>query len=106
MQVSKLSDMTRGWFIGAFSPTALSSADCEVGVKEYKAGDREPKHHHKIATEITLVLVGKVMMNDMVFFEGDIVVVSPNESVEFVALTDARNVVVKLPCVLGDKYLD
>jgi quercetin dioxygenase-like cupin family protein len=106
MTVAKLNEMTRGWFVGDFSPTAFATAGCEVGVKEYKAGDREPRHHHKIATEITLILDGEVTMNGTVFRAGDIVTVSPNESVEFVALTDARNVVVKTPCILGDKYLD
>jgi quercetin dioxygenase-like cupin family protein len=106
MTVEKLSEMVRGWFVGGFSPTAFATPACEVGVKEYKAGDREPRHHHKIATEITLILEGEVTMNGTVYRAGDIVTVSPNESVEFAAVTDARNVVVKVPCVLGDKYLD
>ena len=35
---------------------------------------------------------------------GDIVVVEPGEATDFLAVTDAVNVVVKLPSVAGDKY--
>jgi hypothetical protein len=44
-------------------------------------------------------MVGKEWTN------GDIVVLSPGEVTDFEALTDAVNVVVKTPGVLGDKYL-
>ena len=39
-----LKDMIGGWFIGDFEPTAWKTAGFEVAVKEYKAGDKEPKH--------------------------------------------------------------
>ena len=51
MKRAQLSDMLRGWFIGDFSPTVLSTKDVEVGVKLYKAGDSEERHFHKIATK-------------------------------------------------------
>lgn len=106
MIVAKLSDMTRGWFVGNFTPTVLPSNDVEVAIKSYKAGDKEDKHYHKIATEITAVVSGTVSMNNQIFHAGDIITVEPNETVEFSAITDAVNVVVKMPCVLNDKYLE
>jgi hypothetical protein len=36
---------------------------------------------------------------------GDIVVLNPGESTSFEAITDAVNIVVKIPGVTGDKYL-
>ncbi|HDR8988591.1 cupin domain-containing protein [Burkholderia vietnamiensis] len=105
MQVFKLSDMTKGWFVGAFAPTAFSTDSCEVAVKRYKAGDKEGAHFHKQATEITLVLSGCVRMFGKEWGEGDIIVVSPNEATDFEALTDAINVVVKTPGTLDDKYM-
>ena len=106
MRVNKLSDMSRGWFAGAFIPSVYPTAHFEAAVKEYKAGDREPKHHHKIATEITVIVSGVVTMNGQTFVDGDIITVLPNESVEFMAVTDAKNVVIKVPSVNSDKYLD
>ncbi|WP_279041434.1 cupin domain-containing protein [Campylobacter helveticus] len=77
----------------------------EVGVKEYQKGDYEQKHHHKITTEITLIVRGRVKMNGVEYQKGDIIVIEPNEASDFEALEDTISVVVKMPCVLDDKYL-
>lgn len=105
MEHRKLTDMLQGWFVGNFSPTAFATGACEVAVKHYAAGEVHPAHYHKIATEITLVLSGKVAMAGRTWSDGDIVVLSPNEITDFAALTDATTVVVKVPGVLDDKYL-
>ena len=104
MDTDKLSRMTRGWFVGDFSPTTFATRNVEVGVKNYNAGDKEKRHFHKVATEITLILKGKVMMNGVFFNEGDIIKVNPMESTDFVAITDTTTVVVKCPGEINDKY--
>lgn len=104
MKHFRLEDMVKGWFVGGFSPAAYSTTDCEVAVKHYKAGEREDVHHHKIATEITVVVSGHVRMLERSWSAGDIVVVEPGTATDFEALTDAINVVVKLPGALDDKY--
>lgn len=101
----KLSDMKKGWFIGNFEPSLYKTNDCEVAIKSYKAGDYEKKHYHKVATEFTVITKGKVKMFDRIFAEGDIVVVEPGEATDFTALTDAQNVVVKIPGANDDKYI-
>ena len=105
MKHLRLDDMFKGWFVGSFSPTAFVTNGCEVAVKYYKSGDYEGLHHHKIATEITLVLSGKIRMVGKTWVKGDIVVLDPNTATDFEALTDAVNVVVKVPGALGDKHL-
>ena len=60
MKVEKLKKMKGGWFIGNFEPSLLKTNDCEVAVKSYKKGDKEGKHYHKVATEYTAVIKGKV----------------------------------------------
>jgi quercetin dioxygenase-like cupin family protein len=105
MKNYKLNAMTKGWFVGSFSPTAYTSNECEVAVKQYSAGDYEAAHVHKIATEITLIIKGKVHMAGREWGEGDIIVIEPGEATDFKALTDAINVVVKLPSLTDDKYL-
>ena len=105
MKVYRLKDMIGGWFVGNFLPTSLKTADCEVAFKKYKRGDSEERHFHKIATEITLIAKGKVKMNDIIYGEGDIVVMEAGESTDFHALEDTTNVVVKVPSLIGDKYL-
>ena len=97
-------EMIKGWFIGNFNPSVLNIDTCEVGVKRYKAGNSEAPHVHKIATEITMVVEGKVEMNNVVYGKGCIVVLDPGEATSFLALEDTITVVVKSPCVPGDKY--
>lgn len=105
MKHFKLDDMVKGWFVGAFKPAAHSTDTCEVAVKSYKAGEKEVSHYHKVATEITLVLSGRVRMAGQEWGEGDIVVLEPGDVTDFEALTDAVNVVVKTPGAIGDKFL-
>ena len=104
MRHHTLGDMVKGWFVGDFTPAAVRSAAVEVGVKEYRAGDTDAAHVHKVATELTVVTAGRVRMCGREFGPGDIVTVEPGEATGFEALTDAVTVVVKLPSVAGDKY--
>ena len=101
-----LDEMIKGWFVGDFSPAAFATKDCEVAVKKYKAGDYEGAHHHKIATEITVVVSGQIRMVGKNWEAGDIVVVEPGTITDFEALTDVVNVVVKVPGASDDKYVN
>ena len=105
MKTDHLSAMVKGWFVGGFSPAVVQTNDVEVAVKHYKAGDKEEMHYHKVATEITVIVSGSVRMAGREFGPGDIVALEPNEPTDFEALTDAVNVVVKLPGAANDKYL-
>jgi quercetin dioxygenase-like cupin family protein len=104
MKLNKLSRMTRGWFVGNFEPTIFKTDAAEAGIKSYKAGDNEKSHCHKIATEITTIVSGKVEMNGKTFSDGDIILIEPGEYTDFKSITDSVTVVVKVPCVKGDKY--
>ena len=104
MRTARLGGMTKGGFVGAFSPTVLASHACEVGVRRYRAGDREAAHLHKVATEVTVVVAGRVRLAGREFGPDDIVVLDPGTPADFEVLEDAVTVVVKLPCVAGDKY--
>ena len=41
MNIAKLEDMTRGWFVGNFTPSLLKTNDVEVAIQKYKKGDYE-----------------------------------------------------------------
>jgi mannose-6-phosphate isomerase-like protein (cupin superfamily) len=105
MQKHNLEEMTKGWFIGNFEPSVYKTNDFEVAVKKYKKGDKEAAHHHKIATEITVIVSGIVRMNGKQYTDGEIVVIFPNETTDFEALTNVVTTVVKHPCVNNDKYI-
>jgi hypothetical protein len=102
----QLDQMVKGWFVGDFEPCALRTAAAEVGVKRYRAGEREAWHYHRVATEVTLILEGEVEMCGGRHTAGEIIRLDPGEGTDFLAVTDATTVVVKLPSVIGDKYTE
>lgn len=91
--------------MGNFEPSLCKQENVEVGVKKTCKGEFEEAHYHKIATEITVVVAGKVKMLDKVWTEGDIIVIEPGEPTSFEALEDSIITVVKIPGALNDKYL-
>lgn len=105
MEVYKLEDMIRGWFVGNIEPTLFRTSDVEVAVKRYRAGETEGWHYHKIATEITVIVDGEVLMNGNRYVAGDIVKIAPGEGTDFEVVKDTTTVVVKLPGANNDKYL-
>ena len=105
MRTARLENMVKGWFVGNFEPSMIKTNDVEVAVKIYHKGDWEEPHYHKIATELTVVVQGKIKMFDRIFSANDIIVVEPGECTGFEALEDTINVVVKYPGANHDKYL-
>ncbi|MFM7469529.1 MAG: hypothetical protein ACKO37_08535 [Vampirovibrionales bacterium] len=105
MYVAHLKDMFKGWFVGNFEPSLYKTNAVEVAVKHYTKGDAEETHYHKLATEITVVVSGRVQMNGQVYTAGDMIVMAPYEATDFLALEDSINAVVKIPGANEDKYL-
>ncbi|WP_432632241.1 cupin domain-containing protein [Brachyspira sp.] len=106
MKIARIDEMIKGWFIGNFEPSLLKTNAVEVALKKYKKGDYEEAHYHKIATEFTVIVSGRVRMNGIEYREGDIIVIEPNDSTDFEALEDNTvNVVIKIPGANNDKYL-
>lgn len=106
MKKYHLNDFTKGWIIGAFTPSIFDTSKFEIAVKYYKQGDKEKKHYHRYATEYTIIAKGKAKFNDLIFEEKNIIVIDPLESVSFEALEDTITTVIKVPSILGDKFDD
>lgn len=105
MREGRLGDMERGWFVGNFEPSMYRTGEVEVAVKRYRRGEREGRHLHKVADELTVVVSGRVRMFGREYGEGDIVVAEAGDATGFEAVTDAVSVVVKIPGASGDKYM-
>lgn len=106
MDKKNLDQFVRGWIVGGFEPTLYNTTEVEVAIQNFKQGDKEPSHCHKIATEITVIVRGKALMKGMILNEGDIVSISPGQFTDFEALEDTTTAVVKLPGAMNDKYLE
>lgn len=105
MEKYNLNDFKGGWFIGDFEPTLLRTKDFEISVRHYKAGDEEDKHVHKIADEYTVVINGIVSMNEIQYMPKDIIRINKGEIIKFKAVTDAITIALKVPSIIGDKYI-
>ena len=106
MKKENLNDMIKGWFVGNFEPSLIKTNDVEVAVKRYKKGDFEKSHHHKIATEVTVIIEGVAEMNGVQYKQNDMILIQPNESTDFRCIEDCTTVVVKYPGANNDKYID
>lgn len=105
MKTAALNEMVKGWFIGNFDPSLFKTNAVEVAVKRYQKGDCEGAHYHRIATEYTVILNGRVRMFEREFSDGDIVAAEPGDITSFECLSDAVTVVVKIPGANDDKYV-
>jgi hypothetical protein len=105
MELFNINDLKGGWFVGNFDPTLYKTEDFEVAVKQYKKGDYERKHFHKIATEFTVIVYGEVEMNKIKYTAGQIIKIAPGEATDFFVPSDmAITTVLKVPSVPNDKY--
>ncbi len=105
MKISKLNEMTRGWFIGDFEPSIIRTKAFEVGILTHKKDEDWGEHYHKIATEYNILLKGKMSINGTVLNEGDIFILEPMETALPIFMEDCVVLCVKVPSVIGDKYL-
>ena len=105
MILARVEDFKDGWFIGNFSPSILKTADFEVCLKTFRAGDKEPSHYQKSSTEVTVVVSGSCRMGSVHLSAGDILVLDAGEISDFEAIDDSVVVGIKSPSVPDDKAL-
>jgi quercetin dioxygenase-like cupin family protein len=96
--------MIGGWFIGDFVKSVIRTSDFEVAAKTHKKGEIWPRHTHKIATEINVLISGKMTIQGIELNAGDIFTIYPNEISDPIFLEDCFVIVVKIPSVIKDKY--
>ena len=101
MKINHIDNMVRGWFVGAFTPTAWHSAHVEVGYRVHEAGIRD-WHYHTHVTEINLIISGEMIIQGVHLKAGDIFELAPYEVTNPEFLTDCGIVCVKFPS-MNDK---
>lgn len=105
MDIVKMKDMTGGWFIGDFEPTAYKTSEFEVCLKHHKSGEKWDKHYHKLGTEINYLVEGKMIIQDTELNAGDIFTIHPYEIADPIFLEDCKVLIIKTPSLPGDKYI-
>ena len=104
MNISKISDYVRGWFIGNFEPTLLKTKDFEVGVLTHKKDEIWPAHYHKESIEYNVLISGKMIVQGKELNSGDVFVFEKGEIADPIFLEDCTLVVVKVPSIPSDKF--
>ena len=105
MKRENLRNFTAGWVVGNFLPTLHLNEQVEVAVKTFEPGDVESAHYQLLATEITVVVSGKIEMNGEIFVEGEIVILDPLEVAKFKCIDKSQLVCIKFPSIPNDKVL-
>jgi hypothetical protein len=104
MTILNLNEMKGNWFVGDFLPTAFKTDKAEVCYKIHHKDEVITPHYHKIATEINLLVEGKMIINSETILAGQVFILHPNEVVFATPVEDSKLIVVKIPSIVGDKY--
>lgn len=106
MHKFSLKDFTGGWVLGNFKPSLNSGeVDFEFGVKFFNAGDVEPCHFQRVATEYSIVVSGICRIGTYELTQGQGLEIPPGEIADFEAISDCAIAVVKMPSSPSDKIL-
>jgi len=104
MNITKITDYVRGWFIGNFEPSLLKTKDFEVGVLTHKKGEHWAPHYHKESIEYNVLISGKMTVQEKELNSGDVFVFQKGEIADPIFLEDCTLVVVKVPSIPSDKF--
>jgi quercetin dioxygenase-like cupin family protein len=104
MNVTKIKDYVRGWFIGNFEPSLLKTDQFEVGLLTHKKGEEWAAHYHKESVEYNVLVSGKMIVQEKELNSGDVFVFEKGEVADPIFLEDCTLVVVKVPSIPSDKF--
>lgn len=106
MLVSHISKFKGGWYIGNFTPSLYINKNFEVCLKTHHKKEKIAVHYHKRATEINLVIKGRMFVNQKLLKKGDIFILKKKEIVHAKCIsTTAQIIVIKFPSNSRDKFL-
>jgi quercetin dioxygenase-like cupin family protein len=104
MNITKITDYMRGWFIGNFEPSLLKTSNFEVGLLTHKKGEYWAPHYHKESVEYNVLISGKMVVHGKELNSGDVFVFGKGEIADPAFLEDCTLVVVKVPSIPYDKF--
>lgn len=101
----KLSEFTRGWFIGNFTPSILKTCDFEIAKLHHIKNEKWPFHYHVEADEYNILLKGKMILNGQPINEGTLFIIHKNEIACPFFLEDCQVLCIKAPSSPKDKFI-
>jgi len=104
IQLASLSDMTRGWIVGDFSPSVYRTNTFEAGLLSHTKGEEWGAHLHKVGTEINCLVSGRMLINGLTIEPGTIFTVPTGLLTKAVFVEDCKVMCIKVPSDTKDKY--
>jgi len=104
MRTDRIENAKNGWMVGMFDGAILQS-NFEVCYKSLSAKKIMESHYHKLSTELTFIISGKMVVNGETLEDGDIFIIEPNETLECEVVEDTKIVVVKDKSYPSDKHI-
>lgn len=100
-----INEYIRGWLIGNFEPSVKKEELFEIGLLQHKKMEKWPFHYHKKSTEINILIEGKMIINNIEINSGNIFIFNKNIIACPIFLEDCKIICIKIPSVIGDKYI-
>lgn len=104
MKISHISDFKKGWFVGDFDPSIFRNPFFELAHQKHPAGYKTPKHFHKVTTELTYIVKGKMRVEDQILSDGCMIVYEKGEIADSEVIEDVDIIVLRYPSIPTDKY--
>ena len=95
----------RGWLIGNFSPTLKQTSEFEIALLTHKKDEKWDFHYHKKSKEINILISGKMLINNITIYPGEVFIFKQNIIACPFFLEDCKILCIKLPSVPGDKII-
>lgn len=105
IDIYKLEDMFRGWFVGNFEPSVFKHAGVEIGYLCHKKGEKWQTHYHNNLVEVNLLVEGKMILNDIELNKNQIFVIDKKVLACPIFLEDCYIMCIKIPSMVGDKIV-
>jgi quercetin dioxygenase-like cupin family protein len=115
MKTDNLKNFVRGWIVGNFTPSLFQTENFEIAVLTHIKDEEWPRHYHSVADEYNCLIEGKLevtlydtnleVKSTQTFVSGDIFVIEKGEVIKPRFLEDCKVLTIKIPSVIGDKYV-
>lgn len=107
MEIIK-SEKFKGWYVGKFEPNLIKSDNYEFGFKHIFKGTKPDYHYHKVKTEYTILIEGKILLekSGQIILPITTVKLEPFEKNDQYFLEDSIILIINTPSIKNDKYLN
>ena len=96
----------KGWYAGNFYPNLVKSKDIEFGFKRIAKCTEPDYHYHKIKTEFTILIEGKIICknNNTVVSPISCIKLDPYEKNDQYFSEESLILIINTPSITGDKH--